>query len=200
MSVRNSYPNYLLRNIQSWVQWQQRGFEAPSPIFIKRKVLLRNGLPDSTWIETGTYLGETTRFLAKRSRFVYSLEPEAGLFTNAREMFKGNSKVQIIHGSSEAVLPNLLPSINGNVNFWLDGHYSSGLTFKGPQDTPIAEELSCIAKNLAHFNRVCVLIDDIRLFVKSSDQSYPPLDFLVAWAGDNNFQWHIEHDIFVAKS
>ena len=200
MSIRNTYPFYLLRNIHSWIQWRRRRFEAPSPVSIKRTVLLRNGFPDSTWIETGTYLGETTRFLAKRSRFVYSLEPEATLFRNAREMFKGDSKVQIIHGTSETVLPNLLPTLEGDVNFWLDGHCSAGLTFQGPQNTPIAEELSCIAQNLAHFHRVCVLIDDIRQFVRNSDQGYPPLDFLVAWAADNNFQWHIEHDIFVAKN
>jgi hypothetical protein len=164
-------------------------------------VLLRNGLPDSTWIETGTYLGETTRFLAKRSRFVYSLEPEPTLFANAKELFKRTGNVRIINGTSETVLPSLLPTISGKVNFWLDGHYSAGLTFKGPQDSPIGDELSCIAKNLAHFSRVCVLIDDVRLFVGNSSENsgYLPLEFLVTWAKDNNLQWHIEHDIFVAN-
>lgn len=165
-------------------------------------MLLRNGFPDSTWIETGTYLGETTRFLAKRSRFVYSLEPEPILFANAKELFKRTDNVRIINGTSETVLPSLLPTISGSVNFWLDGHYSMGLTFKGPQDTPIGDELSCIAKNLAHLNRVCVLIDDVRLFAENSNENsgYPPLDFLVTWAKDNDLRWHIEHDMFVAKN
>ena len=202
VSIRNSYPYYLLRNLQSWVQWKQRRYEAPSPLFIKRAVLLRNGLPDSTWIETGTYLGETTRFLAHRSRFVYSLEPEPTLFANAKHQFEGTGNVRIINGTSETVLPSLLPTISGNVNFWLDGHYSAGLTFKGPQDTPIGDELNCIAKNLAHFDRICVLIDDVRLFTCNSNESsgYPPLDFLVTWAKNTDLRWHIEHDVFVAKN
>jgi hypothetical protein len=201
VSVRNSYPYYLLRNLQSWVQWQQRRYEAPSPLFIKRAVLLRNGHPDSTWIETGTYLGETTRFLAKRSQFVHSLEPEPTLFANAKELFKNAGNVRIINGTSETVLPGLLPAISGSVNFWLDGHYSAGITYKGSQDTPIADELSCIARNLAHLNQVCVLIDDVRLFVDNSNENsgYPPLDFLVTWSRENSFRWHIEQDIFVAK-
>ena len=201
MSIRNSYAYYLLRNIRTFLQWRLCDFEAPSPHFIKRAVLLRNGLPESTGIETGTYLGDTTRFLSKRSRFVYSLEPEPTLFSNAEARFKGTDNVRIINGTSETILPSLLPTINGNVSFWLDGHYSAGLTFKGPQDTPIADELSCIIKNIPHFSRVCVLIDDVRLFVDNSNENsgYPPLDFLVTWAKDNSFQWHIEHDIFIAN-
>src|SRR4051812_32110192 len=44
--------------------WADREFAAPSPHFVKRKVLLRNGLPRATWVETGTYMGEMTSILA----------------------------------------------------------------------------------------------------------------------------------------
>jgi hypothetical protein len=199
--LRNSYLIKLLRNIRALVQWGQRGFEAPSPPFIKRIVLLRNSVPDSTWFETGTYMGDTTQFLARHSRMVYSLEPEPALFSNAKNLFKDRGNVQILNGTSEQILPDLLPKIAGNVSFWLDGHYSSGITFKGAQITPIADELNCIAKNLGHFNRVCVMIDDVRLFDpgQTGNAGYPSLEFLVNWAKDSNLKWHIEHDIFVAK-
>ena len=46
------------------------------------------------------------------------------------------------------VLPKLLPNLSGDINFWLDGHYSSGLTFKGDQECPIKDELDQIGNNL----------------------------------------------------
>jgi len=199
--IRASYPYRLLRDILTTAQWLRRAFDAPSPSYIKRKVLLRNSCSESTWFETGTYLGETTRFLARHSRMVYSLEPEPALFANAKLLFKHWKNVEILNGTSEMILPVLLPKIDGNVNFWLDGHYSAGITFQGEQNTPIVEELNSIAENLVHFNRVCLLIDDIRLFNpgQAGSEGYPSLDLLVDWARSNNFHWHIEHDIFVAK-
>jgi hypothetical protein len=64
-------------------------------------------------------------------------------------------------GLSEEVLPFLLPTLSGDINFWLDGHFSGGITHKGPQDTPILDELVSISKYLRHFGTVCVMIDDI---------------------------------------
>jgi len=52
------------------------------------------------------------------------------------------------------------------------------------------------------FNEVLVLIDDVRCFDPSISEysDYPSVDFLVDWARRNSLEWHIEHDIFVAKS
>jgi hypothetical protein len=46
------------------------------------------------------------------------------------------------------------------------------------------------------------MIDDVRLFNGSVHVygSYPTLDTLVDWARQHNLAWHIEHDIFVARS
>jgi hypothetical protein len=98
------------------------------------------------------------------------------------------------------VFPVPLSRIRGDVNLWLDGHYSSGITFKGPQDTPIHKELDSISRNLDQFRKVCVLIDDIRCFNPRLPEytTYPSLDMLVAWATKHKLDWHIEHDIFVA--
>jgi len=48
-------------------QWRQRGYAAPSPPHVKHALLLRVGMPEETWIETGTYLGDTTALLARRA-------------------------------------------------------------------------------------------------------------------------------------
>jgi hypothetical protein len=67
--------------------WQARDWAAPSPHFIKRACLLRNGIPNATWVETGTFMGETKRFLSAHAVMVYSLEPEPRLFANAAAAF-----------------------------------------------------------------------------------------------------------------
>ena len=129
----------------------------------------------------GTYLGRTTELLAKLGSQVYSIEPEIKLFNRAHILFSNYSNVQILNGTSEDVFPSLLPRIKGDVNFWLDGHYSAGITFKGPQDTPILNELECISRNIGNFSRICVLVDDIRCFNPRLPEfaSYPSLDTLV---------------------
>jgi hypothetical protein len=182
--------------------WADREFAAPSPHFVKQKVLLRNGLPDATWIETGTYLGDTTSILSKVAKLVYSIEPEPTLFSKAEEKFRNISNVKIMKGLSEEVFPTLLPTIAGNVCFWLDGHYSAGITFKGPQDTPIIEELTAIEPYITKMDKIVVMVDDIRCFDPKNPEfsAYPSVDLLVDWARKHNLTWHIEHDIFIAKS
>jgi hypothetical protein len=200
--IRNNITFNLLKHLKDVRQWARRNYAAPSPPFVKQRCLTRNGVPHATWVETGTYLGSTTRVLSKNAHKVYSIEPEPTLFANARENFRNVGHVEILHGTSEVIFPTLLPKITGDVNFWLDGHYSAGITFKGPTDTPIAAELQSIDENLTHFRKVTILVDDIRLFSPRTTEysGYPPLDFLVDWARGHQFSWEIEHDIFVARN
>ena len=182
--------------------WVARSYESPSPPWVKRSVLLRVGTKGATWVETGTFMGDTAALLASESKAVYTIEPERSLFEQAVKRFRSDSRVHVIQGLSESVFPTLLPKLSGKVNFWLDGHYSGGITHKGPTDCPVRDELENIENNLSHFESVTVLIDDIRCFDPTIPQyaDYPDLDYLVDWARKNNLRWHIEHDIFVAKS
>jgi hypothetical protein len=182
--------------------WADREFAAPSPHFVKQRVLVRNGLPDATWVETGTFMGDTTSVLSKISKMVYSIEPEPTLFSKAEQKFSKASNVKIIKGLSEDVFPILLPTISGNVCFWLDGHYSAGITFRGPRDTPILDELTAIGWHITQMKKIVVMVDDIRLFDPRNPESsaYPPVDVLVDWARKHSLTWHIEHDIFIAKN
>lgn len=189
-----------MRNEQR--EWTQRRYEAPSPANIKRSVLMRLGHPGGTWIETGTFMGDTTALLANGSNAVYTIEPERTLYENAARRFANSPKVRVLHGLSEDVFPTLLPTLKGSVNFWLDGHYSGGITHQGPTDCPVREELQNIQSNLKFYEKVAILIDDMRCFDPSIPEyaDYPSLDYLVDWARMNNLTWHIEHDIFAALS
>jgi len=187
--------------LRQTISWQQRNFASPAPEYIKRRTLLRNQLHNLPWIETGTYKGDTTAFLAVNSPEVFTIEPSEKYYLQALARFSHNSKVHVVHGSSEENLEDLIVSLNSGLNFWLDGHFSGGQTFLGSSPTPIVEELKIIDKifNQTDFEFM-VAIDDIRLCEGSSAQEsgYPELKSLVDWAEENNYQWHIEHDIFFA--
>ena len=191
-----------IKQMKLMKKWDVDAFCMPSPPYVKRKVLLRNGYKNATWVETGTYRGDTTHLLSQDSKFVYSIEPEAKLFEAASARFANIANVEIIKGTSEYMFPTLLPELQGDCNFWLDGHFSGGSTFQGAQDTPIVEELKAIADNMQNFTKLAVLVDDIRCFdpTKEGFESYPDLNFLVDWANQQKLRWNIEHDIFVAKS
>ncbi|MBU1425732.1 MAG: hypothetical protein KKH12_08480 [Gammaproteobacteria bacterium] len=200
-NLRRKWREYKGRRAEAR-QWAERQYAAPSLAHIKRAVLLRLGAPNAIWVETGTFMGDTAALLALEAREVYTIEPDRTLFEKAESRFFSNPSVHVIHGLSEEVFPTLLPTLSGTVNFWLDGHYSGGITHQGPTDCPVREELSNIEKNLARYANVTVLIDDIRCFDPTVPEyaDYPDVNFLVDWARNNNLLWHIEHDIFVAKS
>lgn len=100
------------RRWQAMREWATRGFAAPSPDHVKRTVLLRLSLPGCTWVETGTYRGETTALLAGVSRRVVSLEPAPALHAAAVARFAGRPNVQILNATSEQAFGTLLPTLD----------------------------------------------------------------------------------------
>jgi len=192
--------NLFLEMTAAQSEWGKRLYSSPSPDFVKHAVILRNGLADATWIETGTLHGETTEKLAVVAKSVYTIEPEPNLFQKAQLKFSENPKVNCVNGTSEEVMDAILAQLSGKVCFWLDGHYSGDGTFKGPNDTPIVNELQTIEKYMGSWEDRVIMIDDIRLFTGKvhAYSPYPTLDFLVDWVRQRGLKWKIEHDIFIA--
>jgi hypothetical protein len=60
-----------------------------------------------------------------------------------------------------------LKSLDVPCLFWLDGHYSSGVTALGDKETPVEQELRTILRHPVPGH--VVLIDDARLFVGEGD-------------------------------
>ncbi len=180
-------------------KWRRSNYSSPSPQHVKIKVLKSHSLPNATWIETGTYLGDTTSKLAMIANKVISIEPQAELSLFASTRLKRKKNVEVINATSESCIAKVLDGVSGPTCFWLDGHFSGDVTFQGTEVSPISAELSAISSYLTK-NKVVVLIDDFRLFVNSATTGYPPQSSLVAWAGEKNLFWSVEHDIFIAKS
>lgn len=193
----------ILRNaVQQPIAWSRRGFASPAPQSVKWKVLSRWSTFGDTWIETGTYMGDSTAVLARRAAHVYSIEPEPRLVLAAKKRFKNFTNVSILEGTSEAQLAPLLVRLaeTDRLSFWLDGHFSGGETFEGAQETPILDELAAIGR--PGNRELSVLVDDFRCFDPTDTRfvDYPDRGFLVNWAQTNGMWWTVEHDIFIAVS
>lgn len=189
----------FFQRIRDMNSWKSKGYLDNSPQIVKESVFHEYGITNAAWVETGTYKGTTTKFLCGKFPHVYTIEPGLDLYEEACTRFRGMN-VTLFNDVSENILPELLPTLSGNLNFWLDGHYSAGVTFKGQKDCPVEDELSAIEENLGNFDKLTILIDDVRCFLPSNAHSdYPSIDYLVDWARRLNMRWRIEHDIFIMQ-
>ena len=190
-----------LKKIYDLYLWYKlKKSEPPSPHFIKQSILLRHNIKNSTWIETGTYLGHTTKLLSENSNFVHTIEPSKKCLMLSRYSLRNKKNIFFYEGTSEKFLEKIISNIKEqNICIWLDGHFSDGITFKGAIDTPIKTELKIIEKYLHKFGKLTIFIDDIRCSGSVSG-GYPELNFYVLWAKNNDLNWHIEQDIMIIKS
>jgi len=165
-----------IRNNREISRWKAAGMPVPPPETIKRQVLAAYGqaFALNTFIETGTFQGQTPYVLRNRFKSIYSIELSPELAARATERFRNRPHIHILQGDSGELLPALLQSIAEPCLFWLDGHYSGGVTAKGSVDTPILKELDTIFAHRASGH--VILIDDARLFNGTGD--YPTLQQL----------------------
>jgi hypothetical protein len=192
---------YAARQIREWIEFSRRDFSAPSPNLIKMKTLVSFATPSGNWVETGTYLGGTSKYLAKRFSSVISIEPSEYFHQYSKERLKKFKNIQLLKGTSEDLFEDALVVTAPQGNLWLDGHFSDGGTFLGTKISPISEELSSVAKHKHKFTELVIFIDDVRLFPRQDDEEtgYPQLQFLIDWCKNNKFEWQIQNDIFIAQ-
>lgn len=175
-------------------KWNKNGCPVPPPHIVKQMTIqeYQDKYQYKILVETGTYLGDMVEAQKKRFRKIYSIELGIDLFDKATKRFKNDKNVTIVQGDSGKVLPDIMLKLNEPAIFWLDGHYSAGITARGDKDCPIFEELDAIfsKKNFEHI----LLIDDARCFIGEDD--YPTIEELTNYVRSKNekYQVDVKHD------
>ncbi len=155
-------------------QWERSGRPIPPPSIVKQRTVKRyaHEYGTRTLIETGTYFGEMVDACSREFRRIISIELDRSLYEGAHERFASDRHIEIYWGDSADLLPKLIKDLSEPSLFWLDGHYSAGITAKGALTTPIMEELSAICEVSSDGH--VLLIDDARIFIGEDD--YPTVD------------------------
>src|SRR5512140_1974406 len=91
---------------------------------------------------------------------IWTIELNAAFARRAAHRLRRYANVEVLEGDSTTVLPALLARVREPALFWLDGHWSGGLTARGEKDTPLLAELAAIAESGVRGH--VVLIDDAR--------------------------------------
>jgi hypothetical protein len=127
-----------------------------------------------TVVETGTYLGDMVEGLAPVVNRIYSIELDRWLFRRAQRRLSRYDNVTLVLGDSAHELRWVIDNLDGPALFWLDGHYSGGITARGAVDTPVVAELTQILNDPRDH---VVLIDDAHAF--DGTNGYPTTSMLM---------------------
>jgi hypothetical protein len=183
------------RQERAWRAWRASGSPLPPPPEVKQRTIReyarRFALTDL--VETGTYAGRTVEACSGMFRRITSIELDPALFAAARARFARHRHIRILQGDSAEVLPRVLAEIAAPTLFWLDGHYSGGITARATLETPIRAELDSILSHAVDGH--VVLIDDARCFDGRND--YPTIDELadVVRRADPAYRFEVRDDV-----
>lgn len=175
-------------------EWERNGRPIPPIHLVKQKAIdeYRTQFGLNILVETGTYLGDMVE--AKRNNFqqIYSIELSEKLYKKVCKRFRQYEHIHLLQGDSGEKLNEITSQLQQPALFWLDGHYSGGVTAKGSKECPVREELAAILNSKLHH---VILIDDARLFTGEND--YPDMNELssILTATGKNYSVAVKDDI-----
>lgn len=199
-TVRRIIPKTIFDIYKEWEtkheyeRWIKEGKPIPPASSVKRLTIreYQKNTGAKILVETGTYKGDMVYTQMNYFREIYSIELADYFYTKAVERFKKYPQIHLFHGDSSIMLKTVLREIEEPVVFWLDGHYSGGLTAKGDRECPIWGELDAIFPT--KYPHV-LLIDDARCFVGAD--GYPTLDEIKVYLDNQgiNYTFDVKYDI-----
>ena len=116
-------------------------------------------------IETGAYLGDgINKFIENGFERVVSIEIDTRLFEHCKNRFRDNESVQMVNGNSVDYLRENIEKMPDEVLFFLDAHFSGGITSHADgQKVPLIEELEIILSGFTG-DTCSIIIDDADYF------------------------------------
>lgn len=199
-ALKRAIPHDVLklgRDLEARRAWEKQGRPSPPPHIVKEELIKEYAKTFKTRIlvETGTYLGDMVYAMRRSFSKILSFELDQTLAEQARQRFANDSHITIIQGDSGRLLGDYLTNIHEPCLFWLDGHYSGGITARGALDTPIKSELKHILSHPVEGH--VILIDDARCFTGEND--YPTLNDLRKFLNERKSGWHFSIDTDVIR-
>ena len=188
--VKKTIPYDVLkshRDRKAMREWDKQGRPSPPPHIVKETLIKDYARLFNTKIlvETGTYLGDMVYAMKGSFSRILTFELDRALYEQAQKRFATDDHIEIIHGDSGELIEQYLTTIGEPCLFWLDGHYSGGITARGSLDTPIMNELSHILSHQIHGH--VILIDDARCFTGRND--YPTIAELNSFVNERKQGW-----------
>jgi Glycosyl transferase family 2 len=139
--------------------------------------------PIKTFVETGTFHGDSVETAAPYFDELWSVEHSEESYVLAAKRFEERPNIRIEHGESPKFLEDRMEEYSSKpVMFWLDAHsFHDGRTSCVDARTPILRELEAI-KSLHPAS--ILLIDDARLYLSSPPEpclpsEWPDIDDLI---------------------
>jgi hypothetical protein len=175
-----------LTNNTALCNWHISSRPVPPPAIVKHIIISSVALLCSSHIlvETGTYTGMTTHSMSTLFERLLTLEASKDLFVLAKRRFARKAHITCIHEKSLAkVHNNILNEMSvlypedpskARLLFWLDAHYSGGITSMEGGLCPLLQEVLYITE--VHPTSA-LIIDDLRLIL-SKEAGYPSIDDL----------------------
>jgi hypothetical protein len=176
----------------------------PPKIHLTKENLEKYGNGE-TFVETGTYLGDTIDMVLESGLYenIHSIELNETLFRDAVSKYENVPSVDLWLGDSVDQLAIIVGNLSGPATFYLDAHASGPLSGGKSGGSPVLDEVSIIAAS--PFNDHTIFIDDVRLF-GSAEWSYVSKDDVISKLMEINPKYNIyyldgeiRNDVLVAS-
>ena len=148
------------------------------------------------FIETGTYLGNTSKYLANYFKKILTVELDKDLFLKSQDNLKKYTNIECYNNDSENFLKEIILNINEEAIFFLDAHYSGPGTSNLKGITPCVNELKEISKGSIKSH--VIIIDDISDFsVSDNKQRLSEIISLIENISPN-YKFYFDYDMMFA--
>ncbi|MEG4583368.1 FkbM family methyltransferase [Microcoleus sp. MON1_C5] len=125
-------------------------------------LVLKNEYNLPTFVETGTWKGDTSVWAAQHFPQVFTIEFANHIYESTSSTYSHIKNIEFLWGHTTEQLKLVVPQLNEPALFWLDAHWMGGGTAGENDECPLLEELEIINNSeCEHF----ILIDDARLFL-----------------------------------
>ncbi|MFA7272963.1 MAG: hypothetical protein WC044_03795 [Crocinitomicaceae bacterium] len=141
----------------------------------------------NTFIETGTFKGQTTKLSSQFFKNVMTVEINPENYALSKANLNGISNIDMYFGDTNELLADMIQKAEGPITFWLDAH---PMDPKVDAACPLIEELDIIAQNLGDKEAI-ILIDDLHRCLMG-DGDYPKLEELEAGLKKINSNYEIK--------